>query len=166
MGDRLVREATKQSPVTFIPLGGKCMVFPVEPDEERPVDIHIVKQGQELPDMGVVCAVSFDLNDEAVRRAQEAEDRGEADMAMAILRAKAIQVGDIVAMNKFSGMDVPGTSFTVIDHRDLLGKVFGLPVRLRTGQQRWDDVQKRREDHEARERAEALAVPSGQILKP
>lgn len=172
MGDRLVMEATSGSPVQFDPSGPRMLIFPVVPDEERPVDIHVVKQSRELPDMGVICAVGWEVNEGALGawmhyrdRAADPDESEEARdtasvMADAIQASGIYSVGDIVAFNRFSGMAVPGTTFVVLDRRDLLGRVRRLPVRLRRPQERWDQVQEQRRERDTEPR---VATPSSII---
>lgn len=162
MGERLVREALASSPVEFLPLGDRVMIFPVVPDEERPVDIHVVQlKAADLPDMGVVCSVGWAVNEGVIMRLDQ-ETRVE--VAEMLQRAEFIALGDIVAVNKFSGMDVPGTVFQLLSRQDVLGKVFNFPVRLRKNQDRWDQVEEKRAEDAAARQLPRIATPQGGIV--
>ena len=147
MGDRLVAEAQGHSPVVVAPLDDRVLLYPVVPDEERSVDIHVVRLGgQDLPDMAVICGVGWRVNREAVEELrsllkQPKLNRLDAAIKTAIEGADLLSVGDIVVFNKFSGMDVQGSNFVVCSRLDVLGKLFNFPVRLRRAQERWDAVQ-------------------------
>ncbi len=155
MGDRLVAQALGNSGVIFLPSDDRLMVFPVLADETRPVDLTVIQMGgQDLPEIGVVVEVGWLVNEAAVKEMAslqaKAAGKRSADTQLALARINAIQryqfygAGDIVAINKFSGMDVPGTNFLLCSRRDVLGKLLNFPVVLRTDQQRWDEVERAR----------------------
>ena len=152
MGERLVREALGDSGVVFLPSDDRLMVFPVIADETRPVDLTVIQMGgQDLPEIGVVVEVGWLVNEKAVAEMAslqaKAKGKKSTDTRLALLRIDAIQrfqfygAGDIVAINKFSGMDVPGTNFLLCSRRDVLGKLLNFPVVLRSEQGRWDQIQ-------------------------
>lgn len=156
MGERLVAEARRHSPVQAVPLDDRVMIFPVVPDEEKPVDIHVVRlQGQDLPDMGVVVGVGWEVNRRAL---EEMQETASSELQEAIEKSAFLGVGDIVAVNKFSGMDVQGTNFVLLHRQDVLGKVFNLPVRLRVEQDRWDHRERERQDREDEALRDSIAV--------
>jgi len=146
MGQRLVEEAVAGTPVRTIPLGDRVCLRQVVPDEERPVDITVVRLGRpELPDMAVVVSVGYQVNAEVlneIRRIDGRKNKGPADRALiqTLESAEFIGIGDVVTVNKFSGMDIPGTQFFVAARQDILSKVMGLPVRLVQPDERWDRV--------------------------
>lgn len=171
-GERLVAEAKGDSPVVFQPADERVMIFPVVPDETKPVDITVLQLGgQDLPEMGVICGVGFDVNAAGLAMIYELECGGPVhggDISgtatgkmtiEAILAAKLYSVGDIVCINKFSGMDVPGTNFLLCSRRDILGKLLNFPVKLRTDQARWDALEEAKAAHEGEDRAAAIGTP-------
>lgn len=137
MGERLVSEAIGDTPVAFFPGHDRVVVYPVVPDEKRPVDLTIVQLGgQDLPDIGVIVAVSWDVNAQLLEEAAELDRKiaaGELDASVKewFFNSKAYRPGDIVVVNKFSGMDVPGTNFIMCSIKDVGGKLLNFPVRLR-----------------------------------
>lgn len=152
MGNRLVRQALGNSGVIFLPSDDRLMIFPVIADEQRPVDIYLVQMGgQDLPEIGVVVEVGWLVNEKAVAEMAslqaKATRKKSVDTRLALARIEAIQrfqfygAGDIVAINKFSGMDVPGTNFLLCSRRDVLGKLLNFPVVLKSEQVQWDRVQ-------------------------
>ena len=154
MGDRLVAQALGNSGVCFLPSDERLMIFPVIADETRPVDLTVIQMGgQDLPEIGVVIEVGWLVNEKAVAEMAslqaKAAGKKSADTQLALARINAIQrfqfygAGDIVAINKFSGMDVPGTNFLLCSRRDVLGKLLNFPVVLRSEQMRWDKLQER-----------------------
>lgn len=174
MGARLVAEAQGITPVVAAPIDDRVLLFPVVPDEDRPVDIHIVRHGgQDLPEMGVICGVGWKVNKEAVEELRILEDRQrrgklsalERAMKAAIEQSDVLGVGDIVAFNKFSGMDVQGSNYVVCSRLDVLTKTLRLPVRLRTPQERWDRVQEDRRQAVADEGKPSLVAPSGESIE-
>jgi co-chaperonin GroES (HSP10) len=119
----LLDEISRVVSVDFVPMGNRLLVHPVEVDEQRMVEV--VRFQRVLPDMGVVVAVSWEVN----RRQVEELSRLGGDVGE-VASAAMFQVGDVVCMNKFSGMDVPGTGMVAIRAEDVFGKVSGVPVRL------------------------------------
>jgi len=155
MGTELVAEAIGQSPVRISPRDSLIAIYPVVPDEKRPVDLTVLKYGADLPDMGVIVAVGWLVNQEIVKHAEASPEL--ADMMM---RTQFYGVGDIVAVNRFSGMDLPGTNMILVDRQDLLTKMFNFPVRLRQQQERWDQVAQAVAADEAAASQGAVATPS------
>ena len=154
MGNRLVAQALGNSGVIFLPSDDRLMIFPVLADETRPVDLTVIQMGgQDLPEIGVVVEVGWLVNEAAVKEMASLQAKAgrkkSADTQLAIARINAIQrfqfygAGDIVAINKFSGMDVPGTNFLLCSRRDVLGKLLNFPVVLRSEQMRWDKIHER-----------------------
>lgn len=163
MGARLVEEAKRRSPVEAVPLDDRVMIFPVVPDEERPADLHVVNlSGADLPDMGVVIAVGWEVNRRVLEQAESASE----EMQQAMLASAFLGVGDVVMVNKFSGMDVAGTNFVLLHRQSVLGKLRNLPVRLRVEQDRWDQRELERQDREEEAARDALALPGAKIHRP
>ena len=173
MGRQLVEEALGDSPVRFAPMDDRVMIFPVMPDEERPVDIHVVQLGgQDLPEMGVVCSVGWKVNesvlsdletlDSEIRYAETDFDTTEKRIRReALMATEFLGQGEIVCVNKFSGMDVPGTNFILVSRQDVLGKLHNFPVRLRKEQDRWDIG-----DAGTPQAVDTLATPSASTIIP
>lgn len=171
MGERLVLEAVGESGVEFLPMDDRVMIYPVVPDERRPVDIYTVQLGSaELPELGVVVSVGWKVNAEVIERIRQIEGKktpSELDfhMKQVLEEVEFVGKGDIVAVNKFSGMDIPGTNFIVLSRQDVLGKLRGFPVRLRRDQDRWDQLEQRRAEHAGEVAADAIVTPVPEIVR-
>lgn len=144
MSIELVEAAIGHSPVRLVPNDDFVMIHPVVPDEEKPVDLTVVKMGGvDLPDMGVIVAVGWKVNFGAPfdRWAEISEAEGPV-AGKAFVEQAFYEVGDVVCVNRFSGLDVPGTNMVLLARADILGKLENFPVRLKVPE---DVAQKVRE---------------------
>jgi len=165
MGDALAAEALGDTPVVVAPMDDRVMIFPVVPDETRPVDLTIVQMGgQDLPDIGVVISVGWKVNAAVVEQLRKLDGKKsltalDSAMRQGLLDNEFVGKGDIVCVNKFSGMDVPGTNFIVLSRQDVLCKLHNFPVRLRKDQDRWDQVEEQRQAHQAEVVGQSIQQP-------
>ena len=170
MGEQLVAEALGGSVVTVAPMDDRVMIFPVVADETRPVDLTIVQLGnQDLPDIGVVISVGWKVNAEVIDQLRKLEGKKnpsalDAAMKQGLIDNEFVGQGDIVCVNKFSGMDVPGTNFIVLSRQDVLCKLHDFPVRLREEQDRWDQVEEKRLAHEGEVAAQSIQRAPSTII--
>lgn len=151
MADGLLAEIEESTSVLTFPMNSRIVIYPVVPDVDR--EIHVVTWGKELAEMGVVWYVSYGANAEQMELLRDLErEKALAEKEKSHKHAKIlgqqleaiqetglIQRGDIVAVNKFSGMDIPETNFIAIHREDVLSKLVGLPVRLKKETDRPDD---------------------------
>lgn len=152
--ERLLGQIEEKTEVLTPPLNERVVIYPVVPDIDR--EIYVFTSGKELAEMGVVWQVSYSANREQMELLRSLErERAQAhsnkshkhaktvgQQIEAIRRTGIIERGDIVAVNKFSGMDIPETNFIAIHRNDVLTKVIGLPVRLKRESDRPDDTKK------------------------
>jgi co-chaperonin GroES (HSP10) len=121
----LLDEARSKFSIYAIPTGPRLAVYPLMVDEDRlvmPVHLH-----KELPDIGLVVAVSWEANAQAFAQLAALNPGDQAIAADAAVWS----IGDVVLMNRFSGMAVPETDLIVIRTDDVFMKIRGLPLRLK-----------------------------------
>ena len=118
-----------------VPLGDRILVYPVEIDFGGV--LAQVRLKKEMPELGIVLAVSWGVNEAVVKKMKELF-RGEEEVAEQIRQQAAYEVGDILMLNKFSGMAVPETEAVAIHKDDVIMKLRGLPVKLKRDEGRPD----------------------------
>jgi hypothetical protein len=149
MTQDLVAQARAATPFNVTPLGEKIVVFPVALTQEAS-SIFNVELKDQLPDMGVVVGVGFEVNYEWIKELRhlrqlldgnswnEAEEAETKMLVQLLEEEQLIGVGDVLALNRFSGMAIPGTQLMAYERADLISKQNGAPVELKTEQERWD----------------------------
>jgi len=144
--EELLQEVQAGQQVLVYPTGQRIILAPLEIHEN--LTIETVSFGEELADLGLVTEVAFEVNDRWMQRMldtdyelKHGDDEHAAihhEMHQKIQSHCLIRRGDVLCINKFSGMDVPGTSFIAIHADDVIAKVEGLPVRLKSETDRSD----------------------------
>ena len=145
----LVHEATDRVPFEAIPLMEKIIVFPCVPDETGGLDV-VDGSTENLPDLGVVMNVGYGamahIYDQLFHLESEINDAKGRDKTnlqarwKMIIDYQLIEVGDILALNKFSGMTIPGALLLAYEPADLMCKIRGLKVRLKRTDERYDEA--------------------------
>ena len=149
MTQDLVAQAREATPFNVTPLGEKIVVFPVNLTDEA-ASIFRVELSEQLPDMGVVIGVGFEVNYEWIQELRrlrrvlrdpwDAAEEAETKLLVQLLETEQlIAVGDVLALNRFSGMAIPGTQLMAYERADLISKQNGAPVVLKTDAERWDE---------------------------
>ncbi|MDX1385801.1 MAG: hypothetical protein R3190_19270 [Thermoanaerobaculia bacterium] len=140
----LVDEARKAVQGRSTALGSKILVYPVELDlaEGTPMIAPVNLTTENLPDLGLVLDVGwkamrdvyYELDDLERRKARESgKERAKVEQLLATVREhELIQRGDVVALNRFSGMAVPGGLILAYERDDLVCRLEGVPVKLKT----------------------------------
>ncbi len=147
----LARQAEADISFNAIPLGRKIIIYPLVPDDSESKLVQTVDVSREnLPELGVVVWVSYeamqdvyselaDLEGQIERAKGRAKTRLQGLFGM-IERHKLIQRGDVLVLNRFSGMAVPGSLLLAYEPADLVCKLEDYPVRLKRTDERYDDA--------------------------
>lgn len=166
---KLLDEIDEKTKALCFPMNERVIVYPVVLDEDK--SVLGISLGKELAEMGIVRHVSYGANREQLEQIRSIEEKMQ-DVAggpyLASLQAHIdaiqetgiIEVGDIVALNKFSGLDVPGTQFIAMHREDIIAKLVGVPVRLKT-EGDWRQQDEERESLKRSIRAEANLAEDG-----
>ena len=147
----LAKEAEGGIPFECIPLGEKIIIFPLVPDDTDSKLIANVDQSSEnLPELGVVVWVSYaamqdvyeELADmEARIHGLKGRDKTVAQELFTMAKEhKLIERGDVLVLNRFSGMAIPGSLLLAYEPADLVTKLKRYPVRLKRTDERYDDA--------------------------
>lgn len=140
MVETLMAEIRERTSVLAFPLNERIVIYPVVLDEDHS-GLWLARYGKELADMGLVFYVSYGANREQLELLRDLENRkGQArssperrmlrEQIQAIQDTSLIEVGDVVGVNQYAGLDVPGTHFIAIHREDVVVKIRGMPVRL------------------------------------